>query len=185
MRGRIFGFIGAMLLLRAFGYFHDNAVQWQFSSTASGNYTAEFPGETTTETIDIPNSEMSMQMTSLDLGNMYFVLADLDIPAGAPVSLDDGVNAAIQAMRLDRTANWGSVEVDESPRATGDFEGNETREFSVVIKGDGHTARIKGLLFHQDGHLVQAVVLAMGILDMEQATRFLSSLRSTGTFLDA
>jgi hypothetical protein len=152
---------------------------WQEATSASGNYVAEFPGQPTTETMQLPNRDLSMQLTKVDTGDSAFVLSEGDLTGFTPKPLDGVVDATIEGMRAEEdAAALGSVTVTEISRTTGDFEGVETRSVSFTIDRLVGKKTVAALIFHRNDTLVSAIVVYEGEADPEAAQRFLSSLKS-------
>jgi len=170
--------LALLLAVGALGCGHDGD-DWQEATSASGNYVVEFPGKPTTETMQLPNSDLSMQLTKVETSDSAFVLSEGDMTGITPKPLDRVVDATIEGMRAQEDAvALGSVTATEISRTTGDFEGVETRSVSFTIDRLVGKKTAIALIFHRNDTLVSAIVVYEGEADPEAAHRFLSSLKS-------
>jgi hypothetical protein len=158
---------------------HDT-IDWQETTSATGNYVIEFPGQPNTGTMPIPNSDRSPQLTDLEADTGYYALSETPLTALTPNSLDSVVDASIENARKKLASkHGGSVLATEVSRSTGDFEGVETRRYREnLVVGGGVGAAVTGLAFYRNGAMVYAVVVTDFDIDPELAQHFLSSLRS-------
>jgi hypothetical protein len=154
---------------------------WQEAISATGDYVIEFPGQPSPETIQIPISDLSTQLTDLQVDSGYYALAETALNGIAPNSLDVVVDGAIENARAKMESKRSSpVAVREISRTTGDFEGVETRKFRVKLVGRGGAdwAALTGLFFYRDDVVVSAVVATDANNEPTMAEHFLSSLKS-------
>jgi hypothetical protein len=153
----------------------------QEAISATGDYVIEFPGQRSTETIQILISDLSTQLTDLEVDSGYYALAETALNGIAPNSLDVVVDGAIENARAKMESKQSSpVAVREISRTTGDFEGVETRKFRVKLVGRGGAdwAALTGLFFYRDDVVVSAVVATDANNEPTMAEHFLSSLKS-------
>jgi len=156
-----------------------DAAGWPEATSASGNYVVQFPHEPTTESMKIPNTELSMQLTQSEDDSGYYALAETDLNGVAPNPLDFAVDSSIQGARAKMaTKASGPVTATEISRTTGDFVGVETRQFRVKLTGDGMEYALNGLVFYRDDAIVNAIVVTDADAEPGLAERFLSSLKS-------
>ena len=152
---------------------------WHEVTSASGNYVIEFPEQPTTETMKIPNTDLSMQVTQSEAKTGFYALAETDLNGVTPNPLDVAVDASIEGARARLAAKSSdSVTSTEASRITGDFEGVETREYRQYLTADGVDYELSGLLFYRDDAIVNAIVVTDGDIHSTFAKRFLSSLKS-------
>jgi len=95
--------LALLLAVGALGCGHDGD-DWQEATSASGNYVVEFPGKPTTETMQLPNSDLSMQLTKVETSDSAFVLSEGDMTGITPKPLDRVVDATIEGMRAQEDA---------------------------------------------------------------------------------
>ena len=141
----------------------------------------EFPGQPSTQTMQIPDSDLSMQLTDFESDSGYFALAETALNGITPYPLDVVVDRSIENARAKMESRHSSpVAAREISRTTGDFEGVETRKFRVKLVGRGgaNWAALTGLLFYRDDAIVSAFVVTEANIDPSSADRFLSSLKS-------
>jgi hypothetical protein len=158
-----------------------DGADWQEATSATGDYVIEFPGQPSTETTQTPDSDLSTQLTDLEVDSGYYVLAETALNGIAPNSLDVVVDGSIENARANMESRHSSpVAVREISRTTGDFEGVETRKFRVKLVGRGGAdwAALTGLFFYRDDVVVSAVVATDANNEPTLAEHFLSSLRS-------
>ena len=153
------------------------APEWQEATTASGNYTAEFPGKPTTRTQAVPGSDLSIQFTEFESGKNSFAISETALNGITPYPLDEAVDGSIESARAGEESSSGrTVTATDISRTTGDFEGVETRRYSVNLVGGDANWTIDGLIFYRDDAIVAPTVVSKGASDPESVDRFLSSL---------
>ena len=174
--------LAVLLLLIAaavVGCGHDG-LNWQGATSASGNYVIEFPEPPTTETMKIPNTDLSTHLTQSEADTGYYALAETDLNGITPNPLDMAVDASIEGARARLAAkDSATVTATEISRTTGDFEGVETRQYRVNLTGSDGNFVINGLLFYREDEIVNAIVVNDSDSDPTFAEHFLSSLKST------
>ncbi|WP_319455482.1 MULTISPECIES: hypothetical protein [unclassified Mycobacterium] len=151
--------------------------KWQEAASASGNYIAEFPGQPKTETKPIPDSGLSIQMTTFDAGGDAFTLSEAALNGIDPYPLDEAVDNAVENARLGQEPDWGTVTATERSRTTGAIEGLETREYSYDLVGEDDEVTMSGVIFYDGDIVVHAMAVTDSESDAEAVDRFLSSLR--------
>ncbi|HVQ53351.1 MAG TPA: hypothetical protein VMS92_25235, partial [Mycobacterium sp.] len=170
-----------VLMTAAAVWLGSDRADWQGATSATGDYVIEFPGQPSTETMQIPDSDLSMQLTALEADSGYYALFETALNGITPNPLDVAVDSSIENARAKMESRRNSpVAVREISRTTGDFEGVETRKFRVKLVGRGGAdwAAITGLLFYRDDVIVSAIVVTDPNLEPSLAERFLSSLKS-------
>jgi hypothetical protein len=111
---------------------------WQEATSATGDYVIEFPGQPSTETMQIPDSALSTQLTDLEADSGYYALAETALIGITPNPLDVVVDSSIENARAKMESRHSSpVAAREISRTTGDFKGVETRKFRVKLVGRG------------------------------------------------
>ena len=170
-----------MLVTAAAVWLGRERADWQEAVSSTGDYVIEFPGQPSTETIQIPISDLSTQLTDLEVDSGYYALAETALNGTAPNSLDVVVDGSIENARAKMESRHSTpIAVREISRTTGDFEGVETRKFRVKLVGRGGAdwAALTGLFFYRDGVVVSAVVATDANNEPTLAEHFLSSLKS-------
>jgi len=105
---------------------------WQEATSATGDYVIEFPGQPSTETMQIPDSALSTRLTDLEADSGYYALAETNLIGITPNPLDVVVDSSIENARAKMESRHSSpVAAREISRTTGDFKGVETRKFRV------------------------------------------------------
>jgi len=154
---------------------------WQEATSATGDYVIEFPGQPSTETMQIPDSALSTRLTDLEADSGYYALAETNLIGITPNPLDVVVDSSIENARAKMESRHSSpVAAREISRTTGDFKGVETRKFRVKLVGRGGAdwAALTGLLFYRNDVIVSAFVVTDANIEPSLAERFLSSLKS-------
>ena len=170
-----------VLMTAAAVWLGSDRADWQGATSATGDYVIEFPGQPSTETMQIPDSDLSMQLTALEADSGYYALFETALNGITPNPLDVAVDSSIENARAKMESRRSSpVAVREISRTTGDFEGVETRKFRVKLVGRGGAdwAALSGLLFYRDDVIVSAIVVTDANIEPSLAERFLSSLKS-------
>jgi len=170
-----------VLITAAAVWYGRDGADWQEATSATGDYIIEFPGQPSTETMQIPDSDLSMQLTALEADSGYYALAETALNGITPNPLDVVVDSSIENARAKMESRRSSpVAVREISRTTGDFEGVETRKFRVKLVGRGGAdwAALTGLFFYRDDVVVSAVVATDANNEPTLAEHFLSSLKS-------
>ena len=135
---------------------------WQEATSATGDYVIEFPGQPSTETMQIPDSALSTQLTDLEADSGYYALAETNLIGITPNPLDVVVDSSIENAQAKMESRHSSpVAATEISRTTGDFKGVETRKFRVKLVGRGGAdwAALTGLLFYRNDVIVSAFVV--------------------------
>jgi len=135
---------------------------WQEATSATGDYVIEFPGQPSTETMQIPDSALSTRLTDLEADSGYYALAETNLIGITPNPLDVVVDSSIENARAKMESRHSSpVAATEISRTTGDFKGVETRKFRVKLVGRGGAdwAALTGLLFYRNDVIVSAFVV--------------------------
>ena len=105
---------------------------WQEATSATGDYVIEFPGQPSTETMQIPDSALSTRLTDLEADSGYYALAETNLIGITPNPLDVVVDSSIENARAKMESRHSSpVAAREISRTTGNFKGVETRKFRV------------------------------------------------------
>src|SRR6476619_1093792 len=154
---------------------------WQEATSATGDYVIEFPGQPSTETMQIPDSALSTRLTDLEADSGYYALAETNLIGIPPNPLDVVVDSSIENARAKMESRHSSpVAATEISRTTGDFKGVETRKFRVKLVGRGGAdwAALTSLLFYRNDVIVSAFVVTDANIEPSLAERFLSSLKS-------
>ena len=154
---------------------------WQEATSATGDYVIEFPGQPSTETMQIPDSALSTRLTDLEADSGSYALAETNLIGITPNPLDVVVDSSIENARAKMESRHSSpVAATEISRTTGDFKGVETRKFRVKLVGRGGAdwAALTGLLFYRNDVIVSAFVVTDANIEPSLAERFLSSLKS-------
>ena len=154
---------------------------WQEATSATGDYVIEFPGQPSTETMQIPDSALSTRLTDLEADSGYYALAETNLIGITPNPLDVVVDSSIENAQAKMESRHSSpVAATEISRTTGDFKGVETRKFRVKLVGRGGAdwAALTGLLFYRNDVIVSAFVVTDANIEPSLAERFLSSLKS-------
>ena len=154
---------------------------WQEATSATGDYVIEFPGQPSTETMQIPDSALSTRLTDLEADSGYYALAETNLIGITPNPLDVVVDSSIENARAKMESRHSSpVAAGEISRTTGDFKGVETRKFRVKLVGRGGAdwAALTVLLFYRNDVIVSAFVVTDANIEPSLAERFLSSLKS-------
>ncbi len=170
-----------VLMTAAAVWLGSDRADWQGATSATGDYVIEFPGQPSTETMQIPDSDLSMQLTALEADSGYYALFETALNGITPNPLDVAVDSSIESARAKMESRRSSpVAVREISRTTGDFEGVETRKFRVKLVGRGGAdwAALSGLVFYRDDVIVSAIVVTDPYIEPSLAERFLSSLKS-------
>jgi hypothetical protein len=170
-----------VLMTAAAVWLGSDRADWQGATSATGDYVIEFPGQPSTETMQIPDSDLSMQLTALEADSGYYALFETALNGITPNPPDVAVDSSIENARAKMESRRNSpVAVREISRTTGDFEGVETRKFRVKLVGRGGAdwAALSGLLFYRDDVIVSAIVVTDANIEPSLAERFLSSLKS-------
>ena len=170
-----------VLITAAAVWLGSDRADWHEATTATGHYVIEFPGQPSTETTPIPDSDLSTQLTALEEDSGYYMLAETDLNGIIPNPLDVVVDSSIENARAKLESRRSSpVAVRQISRTTGDFEGVETRKFRVKLVGRGGSdwAALSGLVFYRDDVIVSAIVVTDAYTEPSLAERFLSSLKS-------
>jgi hypothetical protein len=158
-----------------------DGADWQEATSATGDYVIEFPGQPSTETMQIPDSDVSTQLTDLEADSGYYALAETALNGITPNPLDVAVDSSIENARAKMESRHSTpIAAREISRTTDDFEGVETRKFRVKLVGGGGAdwAALSGLLFYRDDVIVSAIVATDANFEPSLAERFLSSLKS-------
>jgi hypothetical protein len=158
-----------------------DGADWQEATSATGDYVIEFPGPPSTETMQLPDSDLSTQLTALEADSGYYVRAETALNGITPNPLDVAVDSSIENARAKMESRHSTpVAARQISRTTGDFEGVETRKFRVKLVGRGGAdwAALTGLLFYRDDVIVSAIVVTDPNFEPSLAERFLSSLKS-------
>jgi len=135
---------------------------WQEATSATGDYVIEFPGQPSTETMQIPDSALSTRLTDLEADSGYYALAETNLIGITPNPLDVVVDSSIENAQAKMESRHSSpVAAREISRTTGDFKGVETRKFRVKLVGRGGAdwAALTGLLFYRNDVIVSAFVV--------------------------
>jgi hypothetical protein len=135
---------------------------WQEATSATGDYVIEFPGQPSTETMQIPDSALSTRLTDLEADSGYYALAETNLIGITPNPLDVVVDSSIENAQAKMESRHSSpVAATEISRTTGDFKGVETRKFRVKLVGRGGAdwAALTGLLFYRNDVIVSAFVV--------------------------
>jgi len=154
---------------------------WQEATSATGDYVIEFPGQPSTETMQIPDSALSTRLTDLEADSGSYALAETNLIGITPNPLDVVVDSSIENAQAKMESRHSSpVAATEISRTTGDFKGVETRKFRVKLVGRGGAdwAALTGLLFYRNDVIVSAFVVTDANIEPSLAERFLSSLKS-------
>ena len=153
---------------------------WQEATSATGDYVIEFPGQPSTETMQIPDSALSTRLTDLEADSGYYALAETNLIGITPNPLDVVVDSSIENAQAKMESRHSSpVAATEISRTTGDFKGVETRKFRVKLVGRGGAdSALTGLLFYRNDVIVSAFVVTDANIEPSLAERFLSSLKS-------
>lgn len=170
-----------MLITAAAILLGQDRADWQEATSATGDYVIEFPGQPNTETMPIPNSDLSAQVIILEAASGYYALAETALNGITPNPLDVAIDGSIESARAKAESEESSpIAVREISRTTGDFEGVETRKFRVKLIGRGGSdlAALSGLAFYRDDTLVNAIVVTDANTDPALAERFFASLKS-------
>jgi hypothetical protein len=170
-----------VLMTAAAVWLGSDTADWQEATSATGDYVIEFPGQPSTETMQIPESDLSMQLTALEADSGYYALFETALNGITPNPLDVAVDSSIESARAKMESRRNSpVAVREISRTTGDFEGVETRKFRVKLVGRGGAdwAALTGLVFYRDDVIVSALVVTDPNIEPSLAERFVSSLKS-------
>jgi hypothetical protein len=158
-----------------------DGADWQEATSATGDYVIEFPGQPSTETMQLPDSDLSTQLTALEADSGYYALAETARIGITSNPLNVLVDSSIENARAKMESRHSSpVAVRKISRTTGDFKGVETREFRVKLVGRGGAdwAALTGLVFYRQDVIVSAFVVTDANVEPSLAERFLSSLKS-------
>ena len=170
-----------VLMIAAAVWFGRDGADWQEATSATGDYVIEFPGQPSTETMQIPDTDLSTQLTDLEADSGYYALAETALNGITPNPLDVFVDGSIENARAKMESRHSTpIAAREISRTKGDFDGVETRKFRVKLVGRGGAdwAALSGLLFYRDDVVVSAIVATGADIEPSLAERFLSSLKS-------
>jgi hypothetical protein len=152
---------------------------WQEATSATGNYVIDFPEPPKTDTMKVPNSDVTVQVTLSEADTGYYALAETPLNGINPNPLDFAVDSSIEGARTKlAAASSGSAKASEVSRTTGDFEGVETRRYRAYLTADGVDYELNGLAFYREDAFVNALVVTDADIHTTFADRFLSSLKS-------
>jgi hypothetical protein len=169
-----------VLMTAAAVWLGSDRADWQVATSATGEYVIEFPGQPSTETMQIPDSDLSTQLTALEADSGYYALAETTLNGITPNPLDVVVDSSIENARAKMESRHSTpVAARKISRTTGDFEGVESRKFRVKLVGRGGSdwAALTGLVFYRDDVIVSAIVVTDPYIEPSLAERFLSSLK--------
>lgn len=133
---------------------------WQEAESASGTYSAEFPGEPERWMEAIPELGADQEFTVFEADDAAYTITEVPLEPGMDFDLDDSVDGGLLGALGGLEQETGeSGDYTEVSRDTGDFEGAETRQAVADFESGDVSAHLRTLIFVREDTLVQALYI--------------------------